>query len=519
MKGAAVKVAADQFLDVRWRLNNLYWITDKQGLAVPFRMNWAQESLFREMHYQNVVLKARQFGFTTFIQLFMLDACVFNSNVRAGTIAHTLGDAMNIFRDKVKFPYDHLPAGLKSARPTLTDSASELSLANNSAIRVGTSLRSGTYQYLHVSEYGKLCSKYPEKAREVRTGALNTVEAGQIIWIESTAEGKEGHFYEICENARSKQNTDAPLTSLDFKFFFFPWWRNPEYAIGAEGVPIPAPLAAYFETIKESHGISLTPEQKAWYVKKHETQQEDMKREYPSTPEEAFEASLEGAYYAKQIAKAELDGRIGKHKLRPDLPVNTVWDIGRSDQTAIWFWQTQGDQIGVVGFYQNSGEGMPFYLERLAEFQARMGFAKWGDHWFPHDAKVEEWGTGRTRIEQLVSRGIRPKLVPDHYVDDGINAARDIFARCWFDAEECAEGLDCLRAYRKEWDEKHGVWSNTPRHDWASDGSDSFRYLAMAYREQKTAEPKPKGRTLNNGLTLDDLWKDRTRRGRMRARI
>src|SRR5829696_9052324 len=92
--------------------------------------------------------------------------------------------------------------------------------SNNSSIRVGTSLRSGTLQYLHVSEYGKLCAKYPEKAREVRTGALNTIQSGQVVFIESTAEGQEGHFFELSEAARAKERRGVPLTPLDFKFLF-----------------------------------------------------------------------------------------------------------------------------------------------------------------------------------------------------------------------------------------------------------------------------------------------------------
>src|SRR5262245_4916405 len=103
--------------DPRWRLNNLYWITDKQGNRVLFKMNWAQENLYNEMHHSNVVLKARQLGFTTALQLIMLDAALFNSNIRCGTIAHTLTDAQTIFRDKVKFPYDNLPEGIKAAVP------------------------------------------------------------------------------------------------------------------------------------------------------------------------------------------------------------------------------------------------------------------------------------------------------------------------------------------------------------------------------------------------------------------
>jgi predicted ABC-type ATPase len=133
-----------QFSDWRWRLNNLYFIVDKEGNRVQFKLNWAQENLFDQMHYMNVVLKARQLGFTTFIQLFMLDACIFNANIRAGTIAHRLDDAKTIFRDKIKYPYDNLPDGLKNRVRKESDSADELLLSNNSSIRVGTSLRSGT---------------------------------------------------------------------------------------------------------------------------------------------------------------------------------------------------------------------------------------------------------------------------------------------------------------------------------------------------------------------------------------
>ncbi|HXI99193.1 MAG TPA: terminase, partial [Gemmatimonadaceae bacterium] len=258
----AYRQALDQFADWRWRLNNLYFITDKDGRKIPFRMNGAQEALFNEMHYMNVILKARQIGFTTFIQLFILDACVFNSNIRAGTIAHTLPDAQSIFRDKVRFPYDNLPDGLKSIIPAIGDSKTELILANNSSMRVGTSLRSGTLNYLHVSEYGKLCAKYPEKAREVRTGALNTIQAGQIIFIESTGEGQEGHYFELTEAARSKERSGTPLTPLDFKFHFFPWWKDPDYAMDPRDVVVPAEYVAYFAKIAKNHGIVLTPAQK-----------------------------------------------------------------------------------------------------------------------------------------------------------------------------------------------------------------------------------------------------------------
>ncbi|MPZ38464.1 MAG: terminase [Rhizobiales bacterium] len=473
-------------------MDNLYWIIDKDGHRVAFKPNWAQLALLDDLHNQNLILKARQLGFTTFIQIFMLDACLFNSNIRAGTIAHRLDDAKVIFRDKIKFPYDNLPDGIKALRPVVRDAADELLFNNNSSIRVGVSMRSGTLQYLHISEYGQVCARFPEKAREIRTGALNTVQAGQTVFIESTAEGKEGHFYDLCEAAQSKVRLGTALSSLDFKFGFYPWWQAPEYALEPTGVIIDELHRKYFEKLRDMSGIELTPAQQAWYVKKAEIQLGDMKREFPSTPEEAFEASVEGAYYAEPMATAELQQRIGTFKALPDIPVNTAWDIGVGDANAIWFWQKMHGKIGLVGYYENNGEGLPFYAGKLEEYAKRLGW-KYGKHLVPHDAKVLEWGAGRTRLEQLVANGIRPTLVPMHRIDDGINAVRATLPHCYFDAEECAEGVKALKGYKKEWDEDRACFRDKPLHNWASNGADSFRYLSMAWKDLQPdpVEPTP----------------------------
>src|SRR4029077_1688225 len=129
------------------------------------------------------------------------------------------------------------------------DSADELIFANNSSIRVSTSMRSGPLQYLPISEYGQFCANFPEKGREVRTGALNTIQAGQVVFIESTADGHEGHFYDLCEQAQARQRMGSPLTPLDFKFNFFPWWKAPEYEIDPAGVVIEENFRRYFDTL------------------------------------------------------------------------------------------------------------------------------------------------------------------------------------------------------------------------------------------------------------------------------
>lgn len=479
--------------DWRWRLNNLYWITDEDGNRCRFEMNWAQADLFDEMHFMNAILKARQLGFTTFIQLFMLDACIFNSNIRAGTIAHTLDDATVIFRDKVKFPYNNLPGGLQAAVPVTKDTSNELLLGNNSSVRVGTSLRSGTLQYLHISEYGKICAKYPDKAEEVRTGALNTVAAGQVVFVESTAEGQEGHFYELCETARAKQRRGDGLSSLDFKFHFYPWWLEPDYTLDPAGVVIPAEMETYFGKLSTEYGIDLTDGQKAWYVKKAETQQTKMKREYPSTPDEAFESSVEGAYYADLLAKADIEGRIGNVPYEPSLPVETWWDLGIGDAMSIWFVQRFQRELRVIDHYSNTGEGLPHYAAKLQE----KGYV-YSRHCAPHDIAVRELGSGKSRLDTAKVLGIKFEVGDLASVEDGIEAVRSVLPRCWFDEAKCAEGLKSLRHYRKEWDEKLATFKNRPRHDWSSHDADAFRTGASAPDpvtvDLKRIDPRRSGR-------------------------
>lgn len=178
--------AAKLLNDPLWRLNHLYWIIDKSGNKSLFKLNWAQEKLYHDMWYCNLILKARQLGISTFISLLFLDRCLFNSNQHAGIIAHTREDAEIMFR-RVKFAYDSLPAELKALRSVNTDNARELQLSNGSTLRVGTSMRSSTLQLLHISEFGKVCAKFPDKAREIVTGSLNALASGQYVFIESTA--------------------------------------------------------------------------------------------------------------------------------------------------------------------------------------------------------------------------------------------------------------------------------------------------------------------------------------------
>ena len=498
-----------------WRLNSLYSIVDKNGDKIKFTMNAHQERLYNEMWYCNVILKARQLGYTSFIQIFLLDQALFTSNVKAGVIAHTLRDAQIIFNDKLKFAWQNLPDQIRDIRPLIRDSATELAFPNGSSIRVGASMRSGTLNFLHVSELGKICAKYPEKAREIKTGALNTIQAGQVVFIESTAEGQEGDFYNICQSAQELQRLGTKLTPLDFKFHFEPWWKHDGYVLNPNGVIITPEDEAYFLKIENEIGQKLSLGQKAWYVKKAELQEGDMKREFPSTERESFEASVEGAYYGDLLAKAESQGRVGEFKAEADFPVHTVWDIGMHDSTAIWFWQILPNEIRHVGYFENSGEGVPYYADTLKEMYKENDWLRNEDciDWVPHDAKVREWGTKKTRVEQMISNGLKPKVVKNLAFYDGINAVRNTLKISTFDQRLCKNGLKALKNYRKEWDDARGIWSKTPFRNFATHGADSRRYLACAYRELEIkVEEKPEP---DNGMpTMAEIIQSNIARAR-----
>jgi len=285
-----------------WRLNNLYYIKDKNGAKIKFKLNWAQELYHSTKHNRNIILKARQLGFTTYKCIDKLDHVLFNPFVDAGIICHNLEDAEKIFTHKVKFAYDNLPQWLKNLRVPNNDRAGELRFSNDSSISVSAGFRGGTLAGgLHISEYGKICRKYPEKAREIKSGALNAVPLESDADFESTAEGMTGDFYDMCE--RAQRLDESELTPLDFKFHFFPWYKAEEYRLNPVNIVIPSELRLYFKTLKEDQGIDLDDAQKAWYFKKSQEQTDDMKQEYPSFPEEAFRASGRPCFNLEKLAR------------------------------------------------------------------------------------------------------------------------------------------------------------------------------------------------------------------------
>lgn len=210
--------------------------------------------------------------------------------------------------------------------------------------------------------------------------------------------------------------------------------------------------------------------------------------EYAQEYECSFEAAVRGAYYAHEINEAERSERITSVPYDPRLMVHTAWDLGVADSTAIWFFQVLGRETRVIDVLKGEGVGLDWYARQLQERNYL-----YGKHYLPHDVEVRELGTGKSRKEVLAQLGITATVCPNIPVADGIQSVRMLLPTCWFDKAKCAEGLEALRMYRRDYDEKRQEFRTAPLHDWTSHYADAFRYFAVGHREVSAARPLKTG--------------------------
>lgn len=506
-----VRAMQPMFSDAAWRLRHLYYIKTAAAEVILFKPNWVQEKILDEMWYQNVILKSRRLGCTTLIVLFMLDACLHNSNVRAGIIADTDAKAMEIFRDKVLFAYDRLPQAMRQARSKVVDSAHTLEFDNGSSIHAGTSVRGLAMQYLLVSELGTIAAENPAKADEIRTGAFNTLQAEQFLFVESTAKGREGLFYELVEIARQDQAMKRGLTNFALKFHFYGWFLDDACVLPAEqarSITLTKEDQVYFAKVEKQMEIDLTDEQKAWYVEKRRTQKDEMKAEFPSTPDEPFEVSGESRVFRHEMMKVRTEGRILQRiPIVPNIPVNMFFDIGGAstrvgaDKMAIWFHQRVGPENRLIRYYENSGYGLEHYVNYVRSHGYLLG-----KFYLPHDAAHKRLTTrdaGKSVEDMFYEMGLRgTDVVVVEQVEnkwhDGIGSTRAFLATCLFDEGNCDQGIKRLEGYKKTWNEQLACWRDEPAHDDASHGADALETGARGYNPPATtARPKSGGRRRN----------------------
>lgn len=486
--------------DPFWRVESgaLYKITIKDGdgdTIVPFRPNRAQRRFLRRMWHRNVILKARQLGFTTLISILWLDHALFNNDQLCVQVAQTREDAEAIFKGKVIKAYENLPQALRQAKPAKRQTATQLELENGSIVRVATSARGGTPHRLHISEMGKIGAKFPEKAKEIVSGSFPAVPMDGVIVVESTAEGQAGYFKDIVDGAQELAERGVPLNPKQFRFHFYPWWSEARYRLsGADAahVVITDKDHEYFDNLQAQVGREIDIGQRAWWVATFESEAQGdielMWREYPSTPGEAFQVSAEGTYYAEQLKRARESGRIGQYPYIDGFPVNTFWDIGSGDGTAIWLHQHVNGMDRFFAFVEDWSKPYSHFIAELQRIGLEHGIV-WGVHHLPHDADHEHQQSTRVtspkrELEELKGIGGRWVVVPRvNYLMHGVQKTRQCFPRYCFDEAGCKAGIKHLSAYRKKWNRAAGAWSDEPvKLDGHSEAADALRQHAQGFK-------------------------------------
>lgn len=472
-----------RLLSKEWRLNNLYKIRNKEGKLVKFVLNRAQRHFLEHAWFRNLILKARQLGFTTFEAIDALDDVLFTPNKDALMIAHNLEAGESIFSKKIGFAWEKLPEEIRVLYGLDTKTSKTLKFdfgkgRGFSSIAVDTSGRSGTYQRVHVTELADISKKFPKKVPDIIEGTIPAIPTSGRLDIESTSQGASGEFYDMYMDAYERGDPTQPQ---EYKAHFYNWtWDDEEM----EKILIPIPFSQMqqnqkFEDYALKHNLSQV--QITYYYQKWLSLNKKwnaLKREYPTTPQEAFDAVSEGTYYGEQIGLMEQNGQIGVVPWDRALKVHTVWDLGVGKNMAVGFYQrdTTVNKVRMVDYEEGEGsEGLPEMVARVKKKPY-----VYGRHFGPHDLEATDIGSGKTRMETAKALDFKFTLVPDQTVEDGINAVSIWLDRLLVDKEQCKKWIRSMKAYEHEWDEKRGMYKDEPLHNWASHGADMGRYAALS---------------------------------------
>lgn len=314
--------------------------------------------------------------------------------------------------------------------------------------------------------------------------AIKSLEGADVVWGEEASSITEGTWKKLDPTVRK------PGAEIWLSF-------NPDletgwiYSLFVKGKPPP-----------DSIVVKVTYRDNPWLDIGVRRQIEHMKAtdydEYLWVWEGFPRVSLEGAVYARELRAAQAEDRITYVPIEPSKPVHTFWDLGRGDQTAIWFVQIVGFQYRILHYYEANGFLIDHYISQLETIRKERGFF-YGTHWLPHDADNKLLGMRRTIRQQVEDAGHRVKIVGKAPVHEGINAARTLFPNCYFDEEHTEAGLKCLRSYHYDVADD-GTRSKNPTHDWSSHGADGFRYMGVALKEDvPKVRQKPRERVRSGG--------------------
>jgi len=390
-------------------------------IQIPYKPREWTKSLHEDKERWKVVVAHRRAGKTVATLNHLQRDALTIPNSRFAYIAPTYKQSKNIAWDLLKYYARPIP-GVKFNEAEL-----RVDYPNGSRITLYGADNPDSLRGLGL--WGVGFDEYSQQPSNIFTEIIRPALAdhkGYAIWI-GTPKGKN-EFYRLYELGKKEENWLALFLTVD------------DTKLISE------------EELKDARKLMSEDEyQQEWFC--------------------SFEASIQGAYYAKEIAKAREEGRICSVPYDEFAEVHTWWDIGIGDSTAIGFFQRVGREWHWIDYYEASGEGLEFYVKMLKDKDYN-----YGKHYVPHDAKAREKGSGKSYVEVGKELGINFEIVPKLSIFQGINTVRMKFNTLWIDEKKCEKGLDALSQYRKEWNDKMGCFKTNPLHDWTSHAADMIRY-------------------------------------------
>lgn len=499
----------EKLSDPMWRMEHLYVIKNPEISTdpIPFVLRDEQRYYLQNEHSKNYVAKARQLGLSTVIVLKWLDEVLFNPNTTVATIDQREADCSKKL-DMAVFAWEN---GVRHENPIIAQiwqgiheriklvrqNQSEIVFSNGSRYSASMTFVGQTLRRLHVSEFAIVSEEDISRAYRIVQGSFPAVPKNGVITIETTMRSPQGPAYEIFKAALDSAGKE--LNELNFKFFFFPWYKKKEYSLQIKSEALLTPETNnYFKELKEKHDISVTLEQKYWWQETRKIQKRFMFREYPSVPSECVMVQSVGQIYP-EITDLRSRGRVRDFGIDKSYPVYVSADLGFSDKTGLWLIQFSHRDILLHRAYMKSGHGASGTADQIRKWEAELGISV-AKILLPHDGVKTGTASGTSYVYELNKAGIsnnRIIIVPrTNDVWTGINTIRDNINRFYVHSScdvknidsmgnELPSCLECLELYRT-----NPSIPDKPYHDkiGISDVCDALRTFFEAYEKRIVTE-------------------------------
>jgi hypothetical protein len=473
----------DDMKDPYWRLHHIYHVKDLTGKVIPFRPNPEQSALYHAIFRDGIrnvlIIKARQLGMSTAIEMLIVDQQAFGQGVQSAIVDQTQGDASKKLNNKIKLAWEYLPREFRDSFTLIKDNDSQFSVKLKgypelNEVQAGMTARGDTFQILHISEWGPIQALDAARSEEILTGAIPAAKDGIRI-IETTWKGgKHGHLWGLAKAAM--ETPDEDLTREDFKLFFFPWYNDKQYSTEGRLDQLGEDMVEYFKVMEKETGHEFTPGQKLWYFKKALPMGTHRFQEFPTTLEEAFTGANEGVILHECVMQARLQKRVFNFRHDPSELVHTFWDLGAPLNMCTWYAQFIGREIHLIDVDMEIDLDLVDRVGRM--MQKPYAF---GAHYLPHDAKSAE-KSGRNFVEQLAKHLGNLRVIPrtsDVFV--GIDHLKTLFPTMYFNKQFTETALERLEGYRTKVDRTTTYVTETIVHDACSHVADALRMLAEAH--------------------------------------